>query len=303
MFISLLQATPAQANDPAIGFVKTAETNGKYVLDIRQAEACEKASLPGARCLPVRDILAPNKRLPNISGLLWLLGTIGLTGNEHILLVGDNSRKKAFAAGLLFIAGQKRISILEPRFSDFKPGRREPGTSRSKTREQVFQTPMRSDNIILRSELSRLITANDAGTIVDLRTEAEYWSQVLRTPRGGHIPGAILAGTKEIKLDASTLVVYGHRTYEGLAGLTNLVASGINARVLMEGWAGWAADGALPVDSITFADPVKGQRKPKVVESAVKSNLAGFLIAGFVIALGAFAAGFYASFLKSRKKA
>jgi len=49
-------------------------------------------------------------------------------------------------------------------------------------------------------------------------------------------------------------VIYGHDAFEGLIYLARLHARGIDARLYLEGWAGWASDGGLPADSVTYPD-------------------------------------------------
>ena len=140
-------------------------------------------------------------------------------------------------------------------------------------------------------------------TILDLRTEGEYWGKTLRTLRGGHIPGAILGRPADLQGGEAPLVVYGHRTFDGLIGLTALVVRGLNPKVLMEGWAGWATDGSLPVDAATFAGTPKRKKKVAQVQPTETFDKTRLLIAGAVLALGAFAAGYFARSLKPGNKA
>lgn len=208
--------------------------------------------------------------MANFSGILWLLGTAGLTGAEHVMVIGDSSEDKEFLAGLLYLAGQRKITlqtrpwaILREAYSEHPPGR-----ARAMIRQAVYQTPMREQGIVLRRELAELL-GNDKLLLLDGRSEQEYWGGLIRGQRGGHLPGAqhlplrSSYGNRTLPepLPRSFLsgqpIAYAHDSYEGLVYLARLVDRGAEVKLYLEGWVGWASDGALPADSLTFpARPV-----------------------------------------------
>jgi hypothetical protein len=101
-------------------FVKDGEKTikqGALVIDARPLEQCLKKSVRGARCLPIDDFFGPHKRLASFINIYWLLGTAGLSGQEHVLVVGNKAQERDFIGGILLIAGQKRVSILTQRMS------------------------------------------------------------------------------------------------------------------------------------------------------------------------------------------
>lgn len=252
-----------QSVDAAVvRFVSDPAIKTDLVIDVRPTAQCETGSLPGARCLPARDVFGPHGRPANISGLLWLLGTAGLTGAEHVMVVGDGSLDRDAMAGLLYVAGQRQVSVLKGPLRNLSSQGQalEPGIARSTTREAVYQAPMRGNAAILRAELLALIRSEAPPVILDGRRESDYWGATVRAPRGGHIPGAQHAAMAEwageakppLHVPASARpVVYGHDAREGLAFLARVVATGADARVYLGGWAGWASNGALPADSET----------------------------------------------------
>jgi thiosulfate/3-mercaptopyruvate sulfurtransferase len=268
IIISLLLVAGGQSGASAapVDYTTNAKLGVDMIIDIRPLSQCEKASLPGAHCLPLRDVLGPRKRLANISGLLWLFGTVGLTGSEHVMIVGDKALDRDFMAGLLYVAGQKKVSVVESPLSRNKElaSKLEPGLVRSQTREVVFQAPMRSSSVVLRSELLAMIRSSKPPVILDGRSEREYWGSNIRAARGGHIPGAQHSPlsvwsnsgseTPVQTVKDSETVLYGHDAYEGLALLARLIAKRQTARLYMEGWAGWASDGALPADVVTYRE-------------------------------------------------
>lgn len=265
--MAFLQTAIAQgATRLPITYVMPDEAQAERVIDVRPAAQCRAATLPGARCLPLADLLGPQRRLANISGLLWLLGSSGLDGSERLLLIGEQLSQQELVAGLLYLAGQREVSILNAPLSQLAADgvTLQPGRPRSKTRERVYQAPMRDRQVLLRSELQRMLIDGRELLLLDGRSDSEYWGQRIRGMRGGHIPGAQLIASAALRNGQSPLlpaarsgvemVAYGHDTAEGLIYLARLVAHGLAPRLLLDGWAGWAADGVLPADSLTYRD-------------------------------------------------
>lgn len=307
LFAAMLVSGSAALADtsPRITAVEKLDPGIAVVIDVRPTKICEAASLPRARCVPANDILGPHDRLANVSGLLWLLGTAGLTGKETVLVAGTPARDRDFMAGLLYLAGQSTVQVLTTPIP--KAGvNLEPGEARSSTRDVVFQATVRSQAIVLRSELLQAIRSATPPILLDGRSESEYWGRHVRATRGGHIPGAqhveiaqLTIGAKGRSTTSKTgidlkPVVYGHGPRDSIAFLARLIAAGRNARVYMEGWSGWASDGALPADSVTYPDlgRLAQSKQPTVsnasigsrfvVAGAVLSSL-GFLVGGFLL--------------------
>ena len=251
-------------------------------------------------------MLGPGNRLANFSGLLWLLGTAGLTGSEHVLVTGDRGANKEFIAGVLYLAGQKKVSVLSPPLKSLPANEMSPGISRSKTRENVYQAAMRSGRIVLRSDLAGLLQSGNAPVLLDGRSEREYWGQEIRGARGGHLPGAQHLPVMAVRPaknnpppvhlnEGEYAIAYAHGSYQSIIYLARLVASGVNAKVLHEGWAGWASDGALPADAVTYADQ-RATRRPAVKNTQTAARSEPSFIALMVLAgLALFAAGFLVS--------
>jgi len=296
----------AQAEDAVISYTSTTKGHGGFIVDTRPSTSCEKASLSGARCLAALDFFGPHKRLANFSGVLWLMGTVGLTGNEHVLVIGDKTESKEAMAGLLYLSGQQKISVLTAPVSSLPNANMTPGTGRSKTREKIFQAVMRAEHIVLRSDLVNLVRSATPPVILDGRSESEYWGVKIRSPRGGHIPGAqhqpmaTPAGGKPappLSLANRPPLAYAHNSFEGLVYLSRLVAGGVPARLYLEGWAGWASDGALPVDSVTYAEwRMRPVASKSIADQSAASGISYLRFAalgfgGLVLSIGGFFIG------------
>ncbi len=271
---------------------------GSVVVDTRPLEVCKQRSLAHAICLPAADFLGPQRRLPGERDLLWLLGTAGLKGDETVLVVGQDATARDFVAGLLYVSGQRRLRVLtEPvgRLLDSGIGA-EPGRERNFARGTVFEAPMRDALVLLRHELRAM---NPPPMLLDGRSEAEYWGEVARSTRSGHLPGAVSLPGMALRaalnapatrpvLPEGEPVAYGHDAYEGLAYLTLLAAGyGVPARLYLAGWSEWAADGALPVDAAAY--PERSAARPTEAAPAVKWD--GMMMGILAMVLAAFAAG------------
>ena len=138
--LSLSHAVWAAADFSYVNSTAAAEARDAVVIDTRPLAECRQASIKEARCLPAEDLIATSGQLPHERDLLWLLGTAGLTGNENVLVTGTTAGAREFVAGLLYLAGQKGVRVLDATPSiDVGPGR-----ERGMVRSAVWIAPMRA---------------------------------------------------------------------------------------------------------------------------------------------------------------
>ena len=294
----------AHAND-GFGYLAGGDwrpATGEVVIDSRPLADCKKATLPNARCLPVDGFLGPRRSLPSERDILWLLGTAGLDGSEAVLVVGQDATARDFLAGLLYLAGQRQVRVLTEPLTRVLAGRSDaaPGLERGIIRTAVFTAPMRAESVVLKQELLR----EGAGvTLVDGRSELEYWGETVRGMRGGHLQGAVLlpattlavAGSRPA-LPAGAVIAYAHDAYEGLAYFTRLVAGlGLAVRIYPGGWAEWAADGSLPVDAATYPERQAETLAAVPPAPTPGTSRAVLMLVAAVALLTAFAGGWYFS--------
>lgn len=303
IFALMCLATMAGAAQD-FAYVRAAEP-GAVVVDARPLAACREKSLVGARCLPAADFLGPHRRLPSARDILWLLGTAGLSGEEAVLVVGQDAVARDFVAGLLYVAGQRSVRVLaEPVGRALEQGAAAPGRERGMIREAVFAAPMRDGLLVLRDELRAL---RPSPPLLDGRTENEYWGETVRAARGGHLPGAVSLPALQLRmaLDPSVKrpvlpegspVAYAHDAYEGLAYLTLLIAGhNVPVRLYAEGWAEWAADGGLPADAVSHPERTQPVEAKSQSPQDGAARQGAMLAAALALALAVFAFGWWAA--------
>lgn len=144
---------------------------GATAIDVRPLAQCRQASLPGARCLPPTEFLGRRGQLPSERDLLWLLGTAGLDGGERVVVAGDAAGAREFVAGLLYLAGQREVSVLDRVLTPLveAQSKAEPGRERALVRSKVFIAPMRESLWVLSSKelgATPAIVAPDAYTAI-----------------------------------------------------------------------------------------------------------------------------------------
>jgi len=309
--IMFLVSTVAIAASGDFSYVRAVPADvGIVIADTRAADACRAKSLEGARCLPSADFIAPQSRLPDERNLLWLLGTAGLTGDEHVLVVGDDAVARDFVAGILHVAGQRDVRVLtEPVSRLIASGANAaPGRGRASIREAVYTAPMRDGLVVLRREL---VAMRPWPVVLDGRSDREYRGESARAVRTGHLPGAISLPAARLRaaLDPASArpllpessgaapIAYAHDAYEGLAYLTLLVAGhGVRARLYAEGWSAWATDGSLPADAVGYPESARDRAGTSAgIEPAIGTSdtrrLEIALVIGLALTLAAFALG------------
>lgn len=273
-------AAESSAHGQAFHYV-SAPVQGTIVIDARPAPICRTMTVKGARCLPPDSFLGPHRRLAAPPDMLWILGASGLSGDETVMVIGDDPTARDFVAGLLYLSGQREVLMLRMPVNQILASPQAPsgaGTVRGIVRETVFHAPMRDELWVLRGELAAQLRSAEPPFLIDGRSESEYWGETVRAARGGHLPGAeslpaasvraALARNEKGGLVSAEAVAYAHDAVEGIAYFTLLRAGlGVAARVYPGGWAEWASDGTLPADAATFPDRAAA-RTPVQVSSA-----------------------------------
>jgi hypothetical protein len=137
-----LGAPDSLAADPVMRVTALPQTDTVAVLDIREESECLAGSLTDARCLPAAWVLDDGTgRIIGFSPLRWLLGTVGLSGQETLVIYdgAESPTMEAWAvAALIHFAGQRQVAVFD---GPAETGRN--GWPRAFSREEVFSAPIR----------------------------------------------------------------------------------------------------------------------------------------------------------------
>lgn len=247
------------------------------IVDLRAPDKYAQSHLPGAVNLnsnaldekvndQVQDLAAPAK-------VAEVLGNLGIGDDVKVVLYDD---QRTLNAGRVFWAldylGQKDVSVLNGGFPKWEAEKRETTRVVPKVDKVVF-TPRPDPTKIADTAYVKSHAGDQAVTICDARTAAEYEGTDVRAARGGRIPGAknvnwednLTAGNTPVMQEAARL----KQLYEQ-AGVTpdkeiiTYCQSGVRAaqayftlrllgypkvRNYDGSWQAWGNDSTLPLET------------------------------------------------------
>lgn len=168
---------------------------GLLLVDLNRPELYTEAHLPGAVRLEYADIVASKSPatglLPDADKLSAVLGAIGLTPDAHVVAYDSegNSRAARFL-WTLDVIGHRRYSLLNGGLAAWQhEGRRVNRDSETRAPRE-YRVNLNRDAVADKKWI--LDHLRDTGVVLlDARTPEEYSGALLRSARGGHIPGAV----------------------------------------------------------------------------------------------------------------
>lgn len=268
-------------------------------IDTRRLAKCQRRTLAGARCLPPRVFLGPHGRLADFRDIRWLLGTADLNGAETAVVIGDHRTREDFVAGILYLAGQRRVVVINRPLTPWltaHPTAAGTGQGHGMVRSVYYTAWPRTRLIIFRRSLAHALADASPPYVLDGRPLNQYWGRRVRDLRGGHIPTAQpLSATRLATANARlspppgvrNTVAYAEGPYRSIAYFTALRLAGWPVRVFVGGWRDWSDHTQLPVSSETY------RRRPATPPPIIKNTRGGtmgdtaLMLAGGVLALGA----------------
>ncbi|MHB1567251.1 MAG: sulfurtransferase [Acidiferrobacter sp.] len=267
-------------------------------IDTRRQAQCQRHTLAGARCLPPRVFLGPHGRLADFRDIRWLLGAADLNGEETAVVVGDQRTREDFVAGILYLAGQRRVIVVNRPLTPWliaHPTAAGTGQSHGQVRTVYYTAWPRTRLIVFRRPLARALTTATPPYLLDGRPLDQYWGQRIRGLRGGHIPTAQplpasrLAGV-DVRISpppgVDETIAYAENPYRSIAYFAVLRLAGWPVRVFVGGWRDWSFHTDLPVSSETYP---RAPTRPPVVKNTGGGALrpAILLLVGGTLLLGA----------------
>ncbi len=148
---------PGQASIQTLNPSSPVALNKMVLLDVRAIGLCLDSSVSGARCLPARTFYSKEYGLASFHHVNWALGTLGLSENDDLLVFADNEADRDAVAGLLFLAGQLKVSRWAGEMKQLQTllGA-DSGQPRGVTRTHVYAGTTRDKFIALTQEIPTL---------------------------------------------------------------------------------------------------------------------------------------------------
>ncbi len=174
------------------------------LLDMRQPEAYSNGHIPGARSFDIFGISLIDTKPEPLNAFLWIIEHLiqakGVNVDSTVVVYDDIAgMKSARLFWFLEFFGHTGVHMLNGGHNAWVAARL-PLTS-----EAVVVT--RPGNFKMKPQRERLATVDDVldninksgSVIIDTRTDGEYTGQIVRSARGGAIPGAVhLEWTKNL---------------------------------------------------------------------------------------------------------
>jgi thiosulfate/3-mercaptopyruvate sulfurtransferase len=190
-----LAAEPGLLVDAAWLAAHLKDANLRVVDMVSEAEAYQKAHVPGAVYLNVNDsrigVPAGGFRLPTDEEAARLLGSLGIGPGTHVVVYDDTGGLNA--ARLFFtldVFGHAKTSLVDGGIQAWRGAKLPLTTEIPKIARTDYRPTMRPE-LVASAEWVRDRIGNPAVALVDARTPAEYEGKDVRAKRGGHIPGAV----------------------------------------------------------------------------------------------------------------
>jgi thiosulfate/3-mercaptopyruvate sulfurtransferase len=165
------------------------------ILDLRQGEAYANGHVPGARSLDIFGISLIDTRPEPLAAFLWiiehLIGAKGVNTESRVLIYDAISGERA--ARLFWFMeffGHENVHVLDGGFSAWEKNGMPTSQDAEVPARGTFKARLQRDLLATADDIVERL--GQPGTaIVDTRSEAENQGTLVRSARGGRIPGAV----------------------------------------------------------------------------------------------------------------
>jgi thiosulfate/3-mercaptopyruvate sulfurtransferase len=174
---------------------------GVIILDLRQPELYSNGHIPGAFSLDIFGVSLIDTRPEPLAAFVWiiehLIGAKGVNTDSRVVIYDTISGERAARLfWFLEYFGHERVHLLNGGFSAWdKAGLRITQKAAAPSRGNFSARP-RPDLLATADDILARLGQNDT-VIVDARSEAENQGALVRSKRGGRIPGAVHLEWKE----------------------------------------------------------------------------------------------------------
>jgi len=148
---------PVEASIQTVGVAERVVSEDMVLVDARTIEQCLALSVSGARCLPANTFFAEDGRLASFYDISWVLGTLGLSQNDKLLVFADKAESRDAVAGLLFLSGQLGVWRWTGKMESLQDALgKGSGQVRGITRKRVYTGTTRGSLMVFDAELDGL---------------------------------------------------------------------------------------------------------------------------------------------------
>ena len=140
-----------------LGSTSLSELQQMVLLDARDLKVCQSSSVKGAKCLPANTFHSQKGQLASFGDIRWAFGTANLKEVDNVLVFSDKPRDRELLTGLLFLAGQHKITYWTGEVSELQLllGKAA-GQSRGILRTHIYSGIMRDNYIALDNKIKTL---------------------------------------------------------------------------------------------------------------------------------------------------
>jgi thiosulfate/3-mercaptopyruvate sulfurtransferase len=171
-------------------------TDPKLVLmDMRPPEAYANGHIPGARSFDIFGISLIDTRPEPLDAFLWLIEHLiqakGVNSDSTVVAYDDVAgMRSARLFWFLEFFGHDDVHLLNGGFNAWEAAGLPVTQEAAVPKAGNFKMNHRADRLATAEEVNRKLHDPDV-VIVDTRSDGEYTGQVVRSKRGGAIPGAV----------------------------------------------------------------------------------------------------------------
>ena len=170
-------------------------TDPKLVLlDMRPPEVFSNGHIPGARNLDIFGISLVDTRQPALDAFLWIIEHLiqakGVDDDSRVIIYDDDTgMRSARLFWFLEFFGHADVHVLHGGYTAWTAAGLPTTQNAAVPASGKFKMKQRRERLATADDVLARIGRPDA-VIVDTRSEAEYTGQLVRSARGGAIPGA-----------------------------------------------------------------------------------------------------------------
>ncbi len=165
------------------------------VLDLRPPEEFANGHIPSARSLDIFGINLINSRPEPLAAFLWiiehLIGAKGVSTDSRVVVYDSISGERASRLfWFLEFFGHSNVHLLNGGFGAWSGAGFETTQGAEVSPRGNFKANVRLELLATADDVLKRL-GNEETALVDTRTEAEYNATLVRSARGGRIPGAV----------------------------------------------------------------------------------------------------------------